>query len=140
MRHSDGFQRHPLAADTRGPLACTRSLARPRFALLVAAFCFSNSLSPQITSAAKLDCHQADAELRKSDRIVQLPIPTTGNLDADFNATQMRLAQREVIAAHYEISCGSNPKAIQAAKDLELQAQKRLKVYHDLPQSQTCSF
>ena len=88
-----------------------------------------------MTVAAKLDCHQADAELRKSERIVQLPIPMTGNLDADFNATQVQFAQRELIAAHYEISCGKDPRAIQAAKDLQQQAQKRLERYHNLPQS-----
>jgi imidazolonepropionase-like amidohydrolase len=105
------------------------------FALLVAALWLSNCVNPQVTMASKVDCHQADAELRKSERIGQLPIPTTGNYDADFNATQMQLAQRELIAAHFEISCGTNPKAIQAAKGLEKQAQKRLELYHNLPQN-----
>jgi hypothetical protein len=104
-------------------------------ALLAAAFWLSTCVNPQTSIAAKLDCHQADAELRHSERIPQLPIPTTGNYDADFNATQMQLAQRELIAAHFEIACGTNPKAIQAAKELEQQAQKRLLMYHDLPQS-----
>jgi hypothetical protein len=92
-------------------------------------------MNPQTSMASKLDCHQADAELRHSVRIPQLPISTTGNFDADFNAAQMQLAQRELIAAHFEISCGTNPKAIQAAKNLEQQAQKRLELYHNLPQS-----
>jgi hypothetical protein len=86
-------------------------------------------------ATGKLDCHQADKQLLRSDRALQLPIPTTGNLDADFNATQMVLAQRELVAAHVEISCGANPRAIQAAKDLEQQAQERLLLYHNLPQS-----
>jgi hypothetical protein len=102
---------------------------------LIATFWLSNSVSPQTTTASTLDCHQADAELRHSERIPQLPIPTTGNYDADFNARQMQLAQHELIAAHFEIACGTNPKAIQAAKDLEQQAQKRLELYHNLPQS-----
>jgi hypothetical protein len=107
------------------------------FALLVSAFWLSSSVSAhaQTMNAVKLDCHQADAELLKSDRIPKLPIPTTGNLDADFNATQMQLAQRELIAAHFEISCGTNPQAIQAAKGLQQQAQKRLLEYHNLPHS-----
>jgi hypothetical protein len=62
------------------------------FALLIAAFWLSSSVSAQTMKAVKIDCHQADAELLKSDRIPQVPIPTTGNLDADFNATQMQLA------------------------------------------------
>ena len=105
------------------------------FALLVAAFWWSNCFSPQATIAAKFDCHQADAEMLRADSTPQLPIPTTGNLDADFNATQRRLAQREMIAAHFEISCGANPRAIQAARVLEQQAQRRLLLYHNLPQS-----
>jgi hypothetical protein len=105
-----------------------RTTARSVF--LAAAFLLSTCVTPQMTAAAKLDCHQADAELRKSERIPQYPVPTTGNLDADFNATQMQLAQRELIAAHYEISCGKNPSAIQAAKVLEQQAQDRILRYH----------
>jgi hypothetical protein len=104
-------------------------------ALLIAAFWLSICLSPQTTMADKLDCRQAAAELLHADRIGQLPIPTTGNLDADFNATQMELAQRELIIAHYEIPCGKSPRAIEAAKNLERQAKKRLLTYHNLPQS-----
>jgi hypothetical protein len=103
--------------------------------ILTAAMWVSSCVTAPPAMASKLDCHRADAELRKADRIVQLPIPTTGNLDADFNATQMQLAQREMVVAHVEISCGTNPKAIQAGKDLEREAQKRLEMYHNLPQS-----
>jgi hypothetical protein len=103
--------------------------------VLVVAFWLSTCLSPQPSLAAKIDCQQADAELRHSERIPQIPIPTTGNYDADFNARQMQLAQHELIAAHFEISCGTNPKAIQAAKDLEQQANERLKLYGNLPRS-----
>jgi hypothetical protein len=112
-----------------------RRRRKTAFAILVAAFCLSICLSPQTTLADRLDCHQADAELLHADRIGQLPIPTTGNLDADFNATQMELAQRELIIAHYEISCGKSPRVIEAAKNLERQAKKRLLNYHNLPQS-----
>jgi hypothetical protein len=103
--------------------------------LLGAAFWLSTCVNPQTAMAAKIDCHQADAELRHSERIPQVPIPTTGNYDADFNARQLQLAQHELIAAHFEISCGTNPKAIQAAKDLEQQANNRLKLYGNLPKS-----
>jgi hypothetical protein len=104
-------------------------------ALPILALWLSSSASAAMIATGKLDCHQADKQLLRSDRALQLPIPTTGNLDADFNATQMVLAQRELVAAHVEISCGANPRAIQAAKDLEQQAQKRLLLYHNLPQS-----
>jgi hypothetical protein len=109
--------------------------ASMQLALLVATFWLSNCVNPQMAIAAKIDCRQADAELRHSERIPPLPIPTTGNYDADFNARQMQLAQHELIAAHFEISCGTNPKAIQAAKDLEQQANDRLKLYGNLPRS-----